>query len=265
MIGSVRVNNHDTASAIPVAAMKRPVAIKIGPPSPASAGNFCASHSPRVLAKKKISNGPSSNANFSNGVTISGGTITVPAGVTSFTVTVAGVQDTLDEAAETVPLSVGGMTGTGTITDDDATPSLSIANVTVNEAAGTASFTVTLSAASGQDVSVSYGTSNGTATAGSDYTTAGGTLTFLAGEITKTITVAITDDTVFEGATGETFNVVLSGASNATITTGTGTGTITDNDGAPTITGVSSPTAAEGNDLVYTVTLSNPSSTATTA
>ena len=66
------------------------------------------------------------NANFSNGVTISGGTITVPAGVTSFTVTVPTTNDTIDEANETYTLNVGAASGTGTITDDDnAAPTIS--------------------------------------------------------------------------------------------------------------------------------------------
>ncbi|MFZ6820704.1 Calx-beta domain-containing protein, partial [Undibacterium sp. Ji22W] len=64
----------------------------------------------------------------------------------------------------------------------------------VNEAAGTATFTVTLSAASGQTVSVGYNTSNGTATAGSDYTATSGTLTFNPGVTTQTITVNIAND-----------------------------------------------------------------------
>jgi Ca2+-binding RTX toxin-like protein len=58
---------------------------------------------------------------FSNGVVLNGnGTITVPAGVTSFTVTVPTTQDTLTEATETVPLTIGGLTATGSIVDNDA-------------------------------------------------------------------------------------------------------------------------------------------------
>ncbi|MGL6030292.1 MAG: tandem-95 repeat protein, partial [Legionella sp.] len=62
---------------------------------------------------------------FSNGVTLSNGVLTVPAGVTSFTVTVPTVDDALNEANETVPLTIGGKTATGTIIDNDAAPSLS--------------------------------------------------------------------------------------------------------------------------------------------
>ncbi|MBE7416662.1 MAG: tandem-95 repeat protein [Ideonella sp.] len=202
------------------------------------------------------------SATFSNGVTLSGGVLTVPAGVTGFTVTLPTVQDTLDEPSETVPLTIGGVTGTGTITDDDATPTLAVNDVSVNEAAGTATFTVTLSAASGQTVTVDFGTANGSATAGADYSAASGTLTFAPGTTTQTITVPITNDALFEG--NESFTVTLASPTNATIADGTGVGTIVDNDAAPTVTSISSPTVAEGSDLVYAVALSNPSSTATT-
>ena len=70
--------------------------------------------------------------------------------------------------------------------------------MTVNEAAGTATFTVTLSAASGQAVSVNYATSNGTASAGSDYTSTSGTLNFSPGVTSQTIVVPILNDTLFE-------------------------------------------------------------------
>ena len=56
---------------------------------------------------------------FSNGVTLSGGDITVPAGVTSFTVTVPTTDDAIDEVDEVIDLTVGGITATGTIEDDD--------------------------------------------------------------------------------------------------------------------------------------------------
>ncbi|MEJ5992764.1 tandem-95 repeat protein, partial [Ramlibacter sp. PS3R-8] len=201
---------------------------------------------------------------FSDGVTLAGGVLTVPAGVTSFTITVAGVQDALDEGSETVPLTVGGATATGTLNDDDPAPSLSINDVVVNEAAGTATFTVTLNAVSGQTVTVDYGTSNGTAASGGDYTTAAGTLTFAPGVTTQTITVPIGNDTIFEGATNETFNVTLSNPGNATIADGSGAGGIVDDDAAPVVTTISSPSATEGGDLVFTITLSNASSTTTT-
>ncbi|RKJ87551.1 type I secretion C-terminal target domain-containing protein [Aeromonas veronii] len=58
---------------------------------------------------------------FSHGVTYnsSTGKISVPAGVTSFTVSVPTVNDKLVEQTETLTLTVGGATGAGTITDND--------------------------------------------------------------------------------------------------------------------------------------------------
>ena len=201
---------------------------------------------------------------FSNGVTYDAvtGLITVPAGVNNFSVTVPTTQDALYEANETVPLVIGGKAGIGTIIDNDIAPSLSVNDISVNEAAGSATFTVTLSAASGLAVSVNYSTADGTALAGSDYTAASGSLTFAPGETSKTITVAITNDALFEGNIGETFNLNLSAASNATIADTQGVATIVDNDVAPTIQNISSATVTEGSDLVHTVTLSNASDTA---
>ncbi|MDC7719190.1 hypothetical protein PQU95_18500, partial [Vogesella sp. DC21W] len=64
---------------------------------------------------------------FTNGVTLSadGKSVIVPAGVSSFTVSVPTVNDTVDEADETLKLAVGGKDATGTIVDNDATPTIS--------------------------------------------------------------------------------------------------------------------------------------------
>ncbi|MBY8139574.1 hypothetical protein KW500_22600, partial [Vibrio fluvialis] len=61
-----------------------------------------------------------SNVTFSEGVTLNAdGTITVDAGVTSFTATVQTTEDTINEADETFTLNVGGVSGTATIVDND--------------------------------------------------------------------------------------------------------------------------------------------------
>jgi len=104
---------------------------------------------------------------------------------------------------------------------DDSAPSLSINDVTTtNETAGNATFTVSLSAASGKEITVAYATSNGTATAGSDYTAASGTLTFSAGDTSKTFTVPVLGDSTDEN--NETVTLTLSSASNASISDTTG-------------------------------------------
>lgn len=96
-----------------------------------------------------------------------------------------------------------------------------------------AAFTVTLSAASAQPVTVQYATANGTALAGSDYQATSGTLTFAPGETQKTITVQVIRDTVAEPT--ETFSLALSNAVNATLSTAQATGTILDDDAAPVL------------------------------
>lgn len=90
-------------------------------------------------------------------------------------------------------------------------------------------FTVTLARASTAPVTLSYATANGTATAGSDYTTALGSLTFNAGETAKTINVSIIGDTLLEG--NEAFFVNLTNPSGAAFADAQGQGTILNDDG----------------------------------
>ncbi|GAY13895.1 cellulase family glycosylhydrolase [Mycobacterium sp. shizuoka-1] len=89
-----------------------------------------------------------------------------------------------------------------------------------------ASFVVTLGAPATQTVSVQYATSNGTATAGLDYISVTGTVTFAPGETQKIITVPVKSDALAEST--ETFTVMLSNPSGATLTDAMGTGSILD-------------------------------------
>lgn len=89
-------------------------------------------------------------------------------------------------------------------------------------------FTVSLSSPSDSPVTVDYATANGSATAGSDFTAASGTLTFAPGQTSRTILVQALDDTLVE--TNENFVVNLTGAIGGVIVDGTGTGTIIDDD-----------------------------------
>jgi len=112
-----------------------------------------------------------------------------------------------------------------------ALPTLFIDDVTVNEADGNATFTVSLSNASSQDVTVNYATADETAEAVNDYSTTSGTLTFNAMQTTKTISVPIVDDFTYEGT--ETFYLNLSNPTNATISDDQGIGTILNDDLPP--------------------------------
>ena len=148
------------------------------------------------------------------------GVVTFAAGETSKPVTVLVNGDIAVEPNETwtVALSapsnatIADGTGLGTIINDDS-PALSITPaVSVTEGhSGTtpATFTVTLSVAAATTVTVNYATASGTAASGTDFTAAAGTLTFLAGETSKTVIVNVVGETLFEA--NETFTVVLSG------------------------------------------------------
>ena len=122
-------------------------------------------------------------------------------------------------------------TGWGIILDNE--PRISISDVTKMEGrSGTTLFvfTVTLSAAYDQAVTMSYRTVNGTATTGDgDYIAKTGTLTFAPGETTKTVTIEVKGDSKREG--NETFYLDLYGLSiNGLFTKNRGIGTILNDD-----------------------------------
>ena len=109
---------------------------------------------------------------------------------------------------------------------------LSVADATASEEDdSTIDFVVTLNPAGEANITVDYATANGTASAGSDYTATSGTLTFTAGETSKTVTVAIIDDSTEES--DETLTLTLSNPSGAEISDGQATGTITDSEPVP--------------------------------
>ena len=108
-------------------------------------------------------------------------------------------------------------------------PAVSIGDATVQEAEGASlEFSVTLSHASSRTVTVSYATSDGTATAGSDYTAASGALTFNAGDLSQTVEVTVLTDSEDEGE--ETLTLTISNPSQATLDDATGTGTISNSE-----------------------------------
>jgi hypothetical protein len=194
---------------------------------------------------------------------------TIPAGSSSYTFTVLVNGDTLSEPNETFFVNVSNVAsaavsdaqGQGTIVNDDTLPALSINDVSVNEGNSgttTLTFTVSLSAASGQTVSVNYSTADGTAIAGSDYVARSGTLTFAPGVTAQGVAVTVNGDTAVEP--NETFTVGLSGASNASIARATGTGTISNDDAVVTVGPASLPSATAGS--AYSQTLSASGGTA---
>ena len=117
-----------------------------------------------------------------------------------------------------------------TITPPAITPTISVSDASATEGSAVA-FTVSLSAASSQQVTVAYATSGGTATSGTDFSETSGTLTFAANETSKTVSVATTEDSDDEA--DETFTLTLSSPTHATLADATATGTINDDDEAP--------------------------------
>ena len=204
-------------------------------------------------------------------------TIIIPAGQTTATITIPVLADAVVEGTETVSIalassnnlaiSVNNSPASIDITDNStATVSIATAPV-INENAGIATFTVTLSAAVQNSFSVDYATANGTATAGLDYTTRTGTLTFPANSAagtTITFTVPVIDDQLVE--TPESFTATLSNVKGAKVTIAAPTAavTINDNDTAvATITAGTNGNETGPTDGVFNVTLSNASSTDT--
>ncbi len=168
-----------------------------------------------------------------------GGTLTFAPGQTNKAVTFVVQRDTLPEADETIRLqllsatagTLGCMSGTHVLLNVDVLPNLSINDVTLSEGSNGMTnfvFTVSLSKASGQPVTLSYQTGNGSAVKPGDYAGKAGTLTFAPNETSKTITVAVVGDTLSEA--DETFTVDLSNAAGATISDGQGQGTILNDD-----------------------------------
>lgn len=167
------------------------------------------------------------------------GVLSFVPGETSKTIYVPINGDTVDEDDETfnvtlsAPINATLLDGTavGTITNDDTMPTLTIEDAAATEGLSgqkSITFNVVLSAASGRTVTVSYATSDGTATVGSDYIATSGSLVFESGATKKTIQVQLFGDNVVEP--DETFFVTLTSPSNATLADGVATGKIVNDD-----------------------------------
>src|SRR5438034_1308552 len=200
------------------------------------------------------------------------GTVTFLPWVTSqpVTVTVNGATTSetnapsLHDALPIFNATISDNQGAGTIVNDDGQPTISISDVSQNEGnvgPTVFTFTVSLSSASFQTITVNYATADGTATvADGDYVAASGTVTFLPGVTSQPVAVTVNGDTKFEP--NETFFVNLSNPVNATISDNQGVGTIVNDDGQPTIS-ISDVSQNEGNVgptlFTFTVSLSSAS------
>ncbi len=170
------------------------------------------------------------------------GTIFFPPGATNQALNVQVLGDVIHEVDETFSITlfeaanaiIAQPQGRGLVIDDDPPPSLSIDDVAVVEGdSGTtdAVFTVTLSGATEELVTVHFGTLDGTATAPGDYRATNGTLIFPPGLAGQTITVAIQGDGAAEP--NEDFFVNLSNPVNGTLARSQGRATIVNDDKLP--------------------------------
>lgn len=176
---------------------------------------------------------------FNNGVTLSAGYLSVPVGVLSFTITVATSQDMVYEGTETYTVTVGGMSNTGTINDDDSAPTIFSVSSATGAEGSSVIHTVTVSGSAQAARTFALSFTNGTATGGGvDYTStltnsnfsagvtiSGGNISLPPGVATFSVYVPATTDALTESS--ETYTLAIGGAS--------GVGTITD--AAPIVSG----------------------------
>ncbi len=214
----------------------------------------------------------------SNGTAVAGtdyeaqnGIVRIPAGSLAAVIPLPIAGNTADEREEHffVTLSnpsnatLGASEAVVTITDE-APVDLTISNATVSEGNvgnSLATFTVTLRAKLQHMVTVEYFTSDGSATAGSDYLASAGALQFLPNETEHTVAISVLGDTIAEG--NETFFLTLTNAVNGVLRNARGLGTIVDDDPVPCLS-LGDVTVVEGDSgtrqALVSLRLSAPSS-----
>ena len=195
------------------------------------------------------------------------GRVTFAPGVTTVIRQVTLASDTLVEGDEVLGMQISNgqnanidvSSAFGTIIDEDTVvPIISVDSASVDEGLGV-DITVSLSAATTETVTVDFDSADNTAIAGSDYTAISGSLTFLPGELSTTVSVNTLQDADSEG--DETFTIALSNADNATLSATAGTITIVDDEAPlPSIT-INSVAVGEGAVAMLDVSLSIPSTT----
>jgi hypothetical protein len=167
------------------------------------------------------------------------GRITFAPGVTTQSLTIPILGDTLDEFDERFNVflafpanAIAGSPATVTILDNDPPPTISVSDASVVEGnSGTtpAIFTLSLSTASGKPVTVEYATADGTASAGSDYVAAAaGSVVIPPGALSSTFSISVIGDTSFEP--NETFVINLTSVDNAVLARGQAVCTIVNDD-----------------------------------
>jgi Calx-beta domain/Domain of unknown function DUF11 len=208
------------------------------------------------------------------------GTVTIPAGLTTATITIPVIDDAVVEGNETVIITLTSITSgspgvtlgaaasivaNNTIADNDA-PTVTIANTTNGNETGPVNgvMTVTMSATRPTAVTLSY-TVTGTATSGTDFTALSGTATIASGATTATISIPVIDDLIVEG--NETVIVTLTAVTSGAASLGVpanlvATNTIADNDSA-TVTIANTTNGAEAGPVNGVMTVTQTAASAT--
>ncbi len=227
-----------------------PTAAEAGP----TAGQFTVTRTGVTTYPLTVFFAVSGTASAGSDYTAFGASVTIPASESSAVIAVTPIDDVLVEADETIVLTLNadaayaiGSSGSAVVTiisdDSHGTIRLSASAYTANESGGTVLVTAMRTGGSIGVVGVSYATTNGTATAGSDYTSASGALSWPDGDMSdKTITIPIADDLL--GEASETFTVVLSNPTGGAALGSTNAATVTIFDNEPVVSITASTSTA---------------------
>jgi hypothetical protein len=233
---------------------------------PSTPGAFTVTRTGSTTAPLTVSYTVSGTATAGSDYASLSGSVTIPAGSTSATISVTPLADTATESSETVTATLVASSGytvgspaSATVTIADAAPTatvtISATDAAAAEPSDTGTFTVSRIGSTTSALTVSY-TVSGSATAGSDYSSLPGTVAISAGASSATITVEPIDDTTAEA--DETVTVALSAGSGYALgTVREATVQIADDDSGPSTVTLSAtdPAAAEPNDPgTFTVT-----------
>ena len=230
--GAATVAVADNDEPLPVVSIAAGAAVTEG-----AAAGFTLTAAPAPAADLAVAVTVAQDGAFALASALGARTVTIPAGQTSATFTVATVDDAADEpdGAVTAALAAGSGYTLGDAAsarvavadDDEPLPGIVTKRTIAREGADDAAvFTVRLDRAPAQTVTVDYATADGAgswagtapATAGADYTATSGTLSFAAGQTTRTVSVPILDDAIDEGI--EHFLLRFSNPRGATLAAG---------------------------------------------
>ena len=191
---------------------------------------------------------------------------------TAQTVTLTGVQDVIDDDNQTSTIivsinqsstlddnydSVVSQNVNFTTIDDESAPLVTLAassDSIAENGSGSVTLTATMTVASSSDTTITLSLS-GTATQGTDYSLANGSIVISAGQTTGTDTITIVNDSIAEGSQTIIVDISVSGSTAGESGTQQVTVTITDDDSAAVT--IEDVDVNEGSNAELTLTLNN--------